>query len=712
MIHHIMARFSLHSLQHARATSLSQVQRTHRPVSRAALWLLILLFLAFSFELSIGNRAFWHTLGASTDTSSAQNTLGSGLSRDKHGILTVTDPTQAWMQVQSDGSSSYMRVDPISQPKGETARVISVRLDSDGAAQLATRISTTRTSYLQTHAKERIRMWVGEPAGTRIPISAIRANVRVPLTIHPLRIAILVCIGMLIMAFRPHSYLYRIPLNLRSRPQRALLVGTCSVIVLAGIAAAVWSIRLFGALVFHQPYAYTYDFDQYSHVADALLHGKVWLNLPVPQELANAANPYDVHTRNTLLNDDISPLYWDFAFYKGHWYSYFGVLPVLVFFLPYQLVTGSALPTPAAGYILVALATVCLIILTLTLVRRMSPNASVATGILCVCAALLGANIPYFWLRTNFYSVPVSCSMALTFFGLYQWVRASYHPVESLPLSRVALGSACIAANIGARPPFAASALLGFALFWPQVCSIFRGFKQHNKKFRAISLRIVIAVLLPAIILVSIFFSYNYARFGSFFDFGNTYQLTVTDITRFKPSFASWVQLIGYYLALPLRFTTSFPFMQLSPMPLPTWAFTEESVGGLFTITPFLVLLAAAFVCYRNLHERTMKIFSIVALTIAFPLLCFDAWAAGYGWRYMADFSWLVTFACLPCIIDFSEQTIATSRIGKFIARSIVALLIFMSLLICVFALFVPGRDDSIYANAPDLFFAFQSWFM
>lgn len=47
-------------------------------------------------------------------------------------------------------------------------------------------------------------------------------------------------------------------------------------------------------LVFHVSGDYTYDFDQYGHVADALVAGRPWLDLPVPEQLAATEHPYDV----------------------------------------------------------------------------------------------------------------------------------------------------------------------------------------------------------------------------------------------------------------------------------------------------------------------------------------------------------------------------------------------------------------------------------
>ena len=55
----------------------------------------------------------------------------------------------------------------------------------------------------------------------------------------------------------------------------------------------------------------------------------VWLDLPVSPELAQAANPHDILVRGQLFESGKTQIFWDYAFYGGHWYSYFGVVPVV-----------------------------------------------------------------------------------------------------------------------------------------------------------------------------------------------------------------------------------------------------------------------------------------------------------------------------------------------------------------------------------------------
>lgn len=50
-------------------------------------------------ECIVFNLPFWRTLGASTDTNAVHNTLGPGLVRTDDDMLTVTDPTKAYLSL-------------------------------------------------------------------------------------------------------------------------------------------------------------------------------------------------------------------------------------------------------------------------------------------------------------------------------------------------------------------------------------------------------------------------------------------------------------------------------------------------------------------------------------------------------------------------------------------------------------------------------------
>ncbi|NEG55792.1 hypothetical protein GFD21_08490 [Bifidobacterium sp. SMA15] len=710
------------------------------------------------------NMTFWRTLGASTDSASYENTLGPGLKRTDTGMLRVSDPTDAWLEVKADGTSDYARVDTLT-PKQDALHVIHLRATfrdastprSQGSASPNTAESTAATQsvaprsprslYLYAPGSGVMRVWVEEAKGSVVPIQAVRANVRVPFSFSVTRVALMAGALLLVMAWRPGSRLWRIPLDTSSLRQRCAFAALAAPFAAVTAVNVVWQMRYAVPLSFHTPGGYTYDIDQYGHLADALLHGRVSLDLIVPDALAKAANPYDVGTRGRLLSEGVTPIYWDYAFHDGKWYSYFGVVPAVLLFAPYRALTGGMLSSAAAVHLLMFLALLFFWLLTVRVVARIAPRASLAATSMALAFVPLAGNFVYLVFRTNFYSVPFSASLAFTALGLWLWLGAQttkrplapadrwrMEGAPELSLPRLGLGAACIALNFGCRPTFCLAALLGIPLFWPQIAALVANLKAGRtgwaKALRAPAV-VVGAALVPLVPLLA----YNHARFGSFLEFGNEYQLTVTDMTAFRQPAADVLPVFGYYLFLPPRFTGSFPFVALSPTPLPQWAFTEPLVGGLFTLCPLLLLaFAAPFLYRRGRRSVTPPVDGLpamltAALVLGLAMALFDGVSAGLGWRYMCDFGWLFALAALPGLLRVLDEPGACVAVADArpcrraggtrppvparvrAARIAVFTLMCWTLLFCLLACFTPGRQDQLLATNPAFFHDVLSWF-
>lgn len=696
-----------------------------------------------AIECVLCNMPFWRSVAASGDSSAAFNVLGPGLERTDEGLLKVVDPTQAYMQVDADGSSEYVRVIPASSQAVRKAMdggahvlsTVQVRPDVNrlpGRVE-AVSLSSPRSEYVRAAASGgTVCVRILEPEGSVVPFEAVRANVRVPFSLSPLRIGLMLALLALVLAWRPGSGLWRVPLDTSSVRQRAWLGVLLAVPAVATLAVVVWQLVAAAPLSFHADGMYTYDFDQYDYVARALLDGHTWLDLDTPDALRDAANPYDVGTRQRLLDQGVGPVYWDYAFYRGHWYSYFGVVPALLLFLPYRAVTslfvdgGLMMPSGAAVPLLMLGFLVFGCLLVIRMVDRIRPGMPVAAvSMLCVFM-LLASNGVYLWYRTNFYSVPIAASLFLSALGLWLWLGATKRVpvstdgengddvVQSLSLPRLAAGSVCIAANLGCRPQFIVVALLALVIFWPQIREIFRRAISAKRMPRCSAwclLRVPLAALVPALAVIVPLLAYNAARFGSPFDFGSSYQMTVTDMTNYHQSLANLVLTVVYYLFLPLRFTDAFPFLAVSPAPLPSWEFTEAMPGGLFAIAPLaLAAFAVPFLRRgaRGTEGRGMWKMSVSCLALGLLLVVLDSRMAGLGWRYITDFGWLFALAALPalsCVLD-----IARPRLRWLVRAGFLALLLFM-IAITLLSLFLPGRDDELLRNNPGLFLDVRSWF-
>jgi hypothetical protein len=771
----------------------------------SVLRILVGLLAILAVECALFNHAFWEGIAASTDSDAAQNTFGAGLARTDSGLLKVTDPTRAYLELGADGTSSFARIDPLvlhsSQSEGRRGLDrVQVRLDCDGYAGRVQTIDlrTPRSLYVRADARSTVRLWIQEPAGSLIPIQAVRANVRVPFQFDWLRVAAMAALLLLFVCWRPGSSWWRTELDPASPYQRALLaVMAAAVLAVAGIGVA-QQLQMTKPLDFHASGAYTYDFDQYGHLADSLLHGRLSLDLPVPDALAKAADPYSTVTRERLLARGVSPIYWDYAFYQGHWYSYFGVLPALALFLPYRALSslwvpgGMMLPASAAVLLLSAAFIVFGSLLAIRLVRRVAPHASLAAASMSVTLLLIGSNIAYLMLRRNFYSVPFAASLLISALGLWFWLgstpqatkasrqhrgdmvqgrrtHAVWHignaPAVSLP--RLAAGSLCISANIGCRPTFTLVALLGFPIFARQLAALGVSLRHRITMYRAGSargsssrvtaprtakqivaepetvvrnpvpggrgsLRAAAVVALPALLMVVPIGIYNALRFGSPFDFGEGYQLTVTDMTRYAPSSSNIIAIIGYSLFLPWRFVHSFPFLAIAPAPLAQWAYVEPMAGGLFMLCPTLLLIWALPMLWRRLQGSRLWGFLAGCLMLGLVLTLVDAARGGLGWRYMSDYGWLFSLGAIGAMLAILRETdregasrglgdtaatpsmrtsASAASIALWCVRAFTMTLMLVSIAIAVLSLFVPGRDDALIRTDPVLYYTVRSWF-
>ena len=90
-------------------------------------------------------------------------------------MLVVTDQTQAYLDVPADGTSSYIRIDPVPRDVLAAAdaadapyRTVYVRADGDGHAGRMTSVvvNAPRSLYLKVRANDTVRLWIAESAGS------------------------------------------------------------------------------------------------------------------------------------------------------------------------------------------------------------------------------------------------------------------------------------------------------------------------------------------------------------------------------------------------------------------------------------------------------------------------------------------------------------------------------------------------------------------
>lgn len=438
--------------------------------------------------------------------------------------------------------------------------------------------------------------------------------------------------------------------------------------------------------------------DQYGDLATALINGHLYLDLPVPDELAAMENPYDFYARLEFCDAD-TPVYWDYAFYDGHYYCYFGVVPVVLVYVPYQLITGSMLSSSIAAA-LFGVTTICAgTWLTANVANTYFPRASVGITVLCVLTFFAGCNVLYGASLPRFYSVAILSAMTFAFAGLSLCIHAKHRSRElgRVPAASLALGCACLALTFGCRPQFALSLLLVFVIFWDEI-------KTRRLLFSRRGIKPTAFALVATALVLFVLMWYNYARFGSPLNVGSHYNLTGFDMQNYAQEWSCTAFVLYQYLIQPPDLTSSFPYVNSRPFTdAYGWAPHEAMYGGIFWLCPFLLFIFAAPAIFKQLREKRILFWFSTMLVFAALVVLVDARNAGVSERYISDFGWYLSLCACFVILALAEKH-ERSKAVRAIMPTVLIIMLAISAAIGGFSLLSPDRYDAVASLNPSLY--------
>ena len=114
----------------------------------------------------------------------------------------------------------------------------------------------------------------------------------------------------------------------------------------------------------------TYGNQISQEIVDAFEAGEVTLSQTPNADILALENPYDASQRDATG----SYYLWDHLLYDGKYYSYYGIAPVLVLFLPYHMLTGYYFPTVWAVWLFAVIGIIFLTKLYLATMERYAPK--------------------------------------------------------------------------------------------------------------------------------------------------------------------------------------------------------------------------------------------------------------------------------------------------------------------------------------------------
>jgi tetratricopeptide (TPR) repeat protein len=336
--------------------------------------------------------------------------------------------------------------------------------------------------------------------------------------------------------------------------------------------------------------------DFYNRLVAGFVKGQLSLDLEPPAALALLPDPYDPRANAPFQGQAYSPgRFHDLSYFHGKFYLYFSVIPAVVLFLPFHVLTGAWLSHQQACFLFASVAFLAGAGLVHSIRRRAFPSAGPAAGFLCTLCVGLVPLVPIVLQRPDVWEVPITAAYAFWMLSLLLlWIYLR-HPGQAW---LAALGaSTTVGLALGCRP----DSFLGAALLlWPlgDALGIGRGRKGPRNWARAAGL------LLPPAVIGCSLLAYNAARYGHLLDFGQNYQLAgdVERIRHFRTSFF-WYNFHLYFLADP-GWQGVFPFVRdLVVPPPPAGYVVVEAPVGVLTLLPFTLCAAAVPFGLRRVPE-------------------------------------------------------------------------------------------------------------
>jgi hypothetical protein len=338
--------------------------------------------------------------------------------------------------------------------------------------------------------------------------------------------------------------------------------------------------------------------NNYTQLAIAFKSHQLYLNEKPPAALLALSNPYDWSARYSIRRSFTM----DVSLYNGRFYLYWGPIPSLLL----MIFSIEQLQVLGDQYVFFAFL-FGLFLYSFLLVRYCWEKFNRALPAWMIGVALLAIGISgpiaHMLNSSTIYDAAVVGSQ-LFFIGGCYW---AYSALRITPTSswKIAIASLHWALAIGTRVT-----TLPAVLFL--VLTVLFHVWKENKLYHPGKLVLTVSsIVVPLLILMVGFGWYNYARFGSIFEFGLRYQLANVDYLKFTKVFSTdylYGNFQNYFLK---SFSTlpRFPFLRAIEN-----TFSNDHITGLLYTTPFflIILIPLGRLIYsgtilETIHEAVRK---------------------------------------------------------------------------------------------------------
>lgn len=389
---------------------------------------------------------------------------------------------------------------------------------------------------------------------------------------------------------------------------------------------------------------------------DAMMNRTAHLRVPEDEYLATLENPYDRSQRD-LRNSTDAFLWWDYAYYNKHIYMYFGMAPILVFYLPYYNMAGYLPSYYECGLFFAFLTVIAGFLCIWEMARRYVKEAGLLQLCMGAFTAVIGSGVLMLQSMADRYHISIASEQAFWFLAL--WMALYARNSEGVSRRTCLVFSALFTGlMIASRPPGGIILAAWLAvLFLPILFEKNIGYK--DKIFDSVSF------LVPVLLCAAFIMAFNYVRFDSIFEFGAKYHLTVEDIRENKITLQHLPHALFHFFLEPLYVHSDFPWFRT--------VFIENNYGfvnhtGNYMLAESSMGVLAIPVVWGNLlysrhavgeeREKEWKTLFFLSLFAVIVTMLFEYDYGGIILRYLGDFLPSLCLTSLICLLHATRPTV------------------------------------------------------
>ncbi len=525
-----------------------------------------------------------------------------------------------------DGSVEYgFKQFALLDPKYDAFGYISLN-DMDKVQSLKIEFDIDSSRYLNNESKP------------KVVLTGISFDSYFPMIVNPVRLG--ACLLLLVFCFNFKKAF----IDNKVKQNETIFQRIEKVVLFGGIA--VFIIFIIQALINNSAYFIKYDElylggtssnNIYYQQFDAYVKGQLHLDVPVDEKLIALANPYDPKKRSGLT------VLWDHAFYKGKYYCYYGHAPIYLVMLPIYWISGYV---PSNLFVLqlgVLFSIFAILLASLEVIKlfiqKVNGPLLILTLVSIVFGSLLFTNNTYEY-GGMIYRIPYAYANGFLFLTIYLFLKG--YRADAYRFLYFIFAGLGLVFLVLSRP----LEIVYLLLFIPVIIKMIRATKDTKQSI--IDYVPAMGVVLVGAILVCVM---NAVRFGSIFEFGEHYQLTVTDCRNNKLNIDGVLPALYHFiLQRPeynkvnhlLMYRNAVENFDIHP-------YNTYSVGLAFIPITLLILLTP-FVLSKE-KDVSFKIFAIASPLLVFFIAFINYCFAGVCPRYLLDIApWGALTGGLMCM--------------------------------------------------------------